>query len=166
MKACISLPPVVPGHCGQKQEHLYGEPDQVGDDETQWEDQPGEIDLTENIGIVLKDSGGLGNAIGEIVPGSYSSQVKQRRGQAIGRDIGQAAEDKGVHDRREQWLDKEPERAQDGLLIERNKIPADKKPQQIPVLPDVFKIELEKRILGLKYKIPVLGTFVCRFVHK
>ena len=119
----------VVGHHHEKQQHLHAKAHQVAHDNTERHNQARKVNLPEDIGVVSKNRAGFGEAVGKVVPGSDSSHVKQRLGQAVGTKPCKVAKNEGKDDGREKRLDKKPQRAQDGLLVKRHKIPLNQQPQ-------------------------------------
>ena len=71
-----------------------------------------------------KDGGSLSQAVGKVRPDHRAGHVKKELGQAIGGQLGDVAENDGEGDGSEQRLDQKPQRAEDGLFIDRDEITA------------------------------------------
>ena len=57
--------------------------------------------------------------------------------------MGHPAEDEGKDQGGQQRLDQIPEGAQDGLLVQGDKIPFYEVEQQVPVMPEFLQVEVE-----------------------
>ena len=110
-------------HEQQHQHHLNAEADDRGDDIGDGRGQPWEIDLAEHIGVGRKGVGVAGQAVGKIRPDGVAAQIKQERGNPVGADAGNAAEDKGLDDTGKQGRQEYPRGTKDGLLIAHHEIP-------------------------------------------
>ena len=110
-------------HEQQHQHHLNAETNHRGDDIGDGRGQPWEIDLAKHIGVVRKGVGVAGQAVGKIRPDGVAAQIKQERGNPVGADAGNAAEDERLHDAGKQGRQENPRRAEDGLLIAHYEIP-------------------------------------------
>ena len=110
-------------HEQQHQHHLNAETNHRGDDIGDGRGQPWEIDLAEHIGVGRKGVGVAGQAVGKIRPDGVAAQIKQERGNPVGADAGNAAEDERLHDAGKQGRQENPRRTKDGLLIAHYEIP-------------------------------------------
>ena len=107
---------------------------------------PEDIDfvvIRENTGGIYTGVGGAVQAVRKISPDDVAGEVEKHLREAVGGKLSDVAEDDGEHDRRQQWLDDEPERAEDGLLVLRHKIPPDEERDQIAVAPKVLQMQVE-----------------------
>lgn len=142
----------------QEQQELDAELNEVRDDHRQRCDEPWEVNLTKYTSVGGEGSGGLGQAGGEVVPGRGAGEVEQHGRQSIRGDLGHAAEDDGEHQGGEEWLNEEPERPEDGLLVDRHKVAPNKHPQQITIAPQIVQMQVEPAIFGADDEIPfVIG---------
>ena len=119
---------------------------------------PGEIDFTEQARSGCEGVGGGPQAVGEVVPGGYSSQIEQNGRYSIGREAGHATEDDGHDCRLKNGLDKEPQWPQDCLFVFRHKVAADKQHEQVAVSP-YFPESQIKEIILRRYGIRVCFVF-------
>ncbi len=138
------------------EQHLNAKPEQVGDHNAERAYDPREIDLSEDRLVVAENGGGFGQAVGEVAPGGDPGKVKQRLRESVGGQTRQIAKHKGKNDRRGNGLDKIPERAEDGLFVERHHIAAHKQHQQIPVAPDLAELQIEPALLRGDDQIPII----------
>ena len=135
---------------------MDAEPDDVGDDRGDGNAESGEIDFAEDTGIADECAGGAGDALGEVIPTGDPRHVKEHGRQAVGGELGDAAEDEGEQGGGEDGLDEVPERAEDGLFVLGDEIAPDKHHRQIPIPPEVGEVEVEPAGFGLEDKGPVL----------
>ena len=110
-------------HEQQHQHHLNAETNHRGDDIGDGRGQPGKIHLAEHVGVGGKGIGVAGQAVGKIRPDGVAAQVKQERGNPVGADAGNTAEDKGLDDAGKQGRQEYPRGTKDGLLVAHHKIP-------------------------------------------
>lgn len=99
------------------------------------------------------------------MPHASTRKIEQRPWYPVGRDAGDAAEDDHVHDHRQSGLHDKPDRAEDGLLVLCDYVSLDEKGDEIPVLPEFLKINLEEAGLRLDDSRPLPG-FLCLFHRK
>ena len=111
---------------GDKQEKLDAHPHQVGADRGQGYDKPRKIDLAKDPGIGGEGRRGLVQAIGKVLPADYTRQVKERLGEAVGGDLGDAPKHHHIHDGGQCRLNEIPQGAHDGLLILGDDVAPDK----------------------------------------
>ena len=135
-------------HEHQHQKHLDAEADDGRQHIRNRRGQPGEIHLAKDIGIGGEGIGIVGQACGEIRPDSVAAQVEQQRGDAICLDARDAAEDEGLHDGAEQGRQEDPGRAKDGLLVGHHEVPLGEQADQVPVLPDLFQVQVVPVVFG------------------
>ena len=83
-------------------------------------------------GSVLSHAGGKEN------PNSVTTQVEQDRGNAVCADSCDAAENKGIDKRTDQWIQKNPCRAENSLLTGQGKGALCEQYDQIAVAPDLL----------------------------
>lgn len=107
----------VESHESQKKSELYAESDQIRQHDRDRHDQPREVDFTENGGIVDECGRRFIETFREIVPHHGSGQVEQNRRQAVGRNLRDSAEHDREHEGRQNGLDEEPQRPENGLLV-------------------------------------------------
>ena len=139
-----------------KEPELDPKPQQVTDNVRHRHHQAGEIDLAEDVRVLHEGVGGLGDAVGEILPEAGAGQVEQRPRNPVRGDTGDATEHDHVHDDREGGLDHVPHRTQDGLLVLGDDIPFDEQGTQVPVGPQFLEIHRQEVILRLDDKVPFL----------
>jgi len=122
---------------GDEGDELDPEGDEVGGDNRQGDHQAGKVDLAEEVGIGDENGGGSGYTGGEIAPGQHAAEVEKHAGQAIGRDLGDLAEDDGEHEGHHERLDDEPSRAEDGLLVFGDEVPSYQQEPQVAVMKQI-----------------------------
>ena len=149
-------------HKQQHQNHLNAEPHNGRKHIGNRRRQSGEIDLAKDTGIFRKGVGIVAKAGVEIVPDSVTGQIEQQHGNAIGLNAGDTAEDKGLDNGAEQRGQKNPGWTQHGLLIGHHKIPLGKQINQVPILPDLFQIQIQPVMPG-GYMGVIIG---CIFSHE
>lgn len=131
-----------------KEQQLYAEAEEVGQNCGDRYDHSGEIDLTEHALVSGEGGGGLVEAVGEIEPTDIASHVEQWLGDAVGAHLGDAAEDDHVHNDGEHWLHNVPQRSKDGLFILHHDVAMDKKGNQVAVTPDFLEIDAPQLLMG------------------
>lgn len=119
-------------------EHL----DQVAGGATQWDDQAGKIDFTEDVGISCEDVGADGEGLIEIIPEQDACHVEQGLRCTIGADASEATKHKHVHHSGENGLDDIPEGAKDGLLVLGDDIALDVHDVEIAIAPESANIDI------------------------
>jgi len=92
----------------------------------------------------------------EIIPWHGSGQIEQHRRGVVRGQLGHPCKDHREDNRRQQGLEEKPERAQHRLLVDRHQISLDKKPEQIPVLPEFPEPQIEKPGFWFHHQIPRL----------
>ena len=133
---------------GEEEQHLDEQPDQIARDGGKRNNEPREVNLPEDMGVGAEGRARLVQAVGEILPEADAGEVEEGLGEAIRRDARDAAEDDHVHDRRENRLDEEPERAQDRLLVDRDDVAPDEHREEVAVAPELLEVDLEQTLLG------------------
>ena len=141
---------------------LYAETQQVRQHIGNGHRKTREINLAKNTGIVHKSVGSLGKAFREIIPHAGTSQIKQWSRHAVGGDACDATEHDHVHDDRQGGLHHKPQGSKNGLLILSDNITLDEKGNQIPIVPQLSQIHLEKLVSRLDDRGPLLF----RLTHK
>ena len=136
--------------------HLNEETDDCGNHVGNGGHQPWKIDLAENTRIFRKGTGVGGQAVGKEGPDGVAAQVEQVRRHAVGADAGNFTEDKGLHQTAEQRRQKQPRRAKNGLLVGDNEIAFGEQVDEVPVVPDLFQIQLQPLMFGGN-----MGVIVC-----
>ena len=124
-----------------------------------WYGHPWEINLAENFPVRNKGVAGLCQAVCEISPCNRSSHVKKKRGYAIGRDICQLTKDDGEDDRIDKRLDYVPQRPQDSLLVEGDKVTFDEHEDQITILLYFSEWNVKPSSFGPYNYIPIFFVF-------
>ena len=81
-------------------------------------------------------------------PQCIAAQIKQQRGNALGCNARNAAENHRVNDTADQRIQNNPCRAQNGLLVNQHEILTGKQRDQIPILPDFLQIQFQQSALG------------------
>ena len=111
---------------------------QVAHYNTERHNEAWKVDLSENIGVVSEYRTGFGEAVCKVVPGGDARHVEERLWQAVSTEPCEVAKNESEDDGGEERLDKKPQGAKDGLLVERNEVSFNKQPQQIAVAPNIF----------------------------
>ena len=140
---------------GKKEQKLDTKLDEVGDDNRKGRDKPGKVDFAEDASIGHEGGGGFCEAGGEVVPRSDAGEVEKQGRQAIGRQLGQAAEDHCENESGQDGLDKKPKRAEDGLFVNGNKVPPHEHPKQVAVVPDIAELQIPPARGGVEHHVPV-----------
>ena len=144
-----------------EQAELDAEAQQIADDIGQGHDQPREIDLPEDAGILDKGVGGPRQAIGKILPQAHTAQIEQGLRNPVGGNAGDAAEHHHIHNDGQCGLNDIPYRTQDRLFVLRDDMPLDKQGAEVAVAPQFFEINREETVFRFDDKVP--GIFV--FCH-
>lgn len=121
---------------------------------TQRNNQPGEIDLIKYIGIGNKSVHRGRKAIGIECPDNTPGQIEKHGRNIVCRNFGDPAEDDEIYKRCEQGLKKNPEGAQNGLLVARDDIPAHKPQNEFFVLQDFFQVDPEPALVCIYFPLP------------
>lgn len=125
-------------------EHL----DEIAGGAAEGDDEAGEVDFAEDVGIGRKDVGADGEGLVEVVPEQDACHVEEGLRGAIGADAGEATEHEHIHDRGEEWLDDVPERAEDGLLVLGNDVTLDIHDVEIAIMPEAFEVYVKEAAAG------------------
>jgi len=146
----------VVGPESEEEEELDRELDKVRNDDRERDNEPWEIDFPKHPRVAGERGRSLVEAGREVVPRRGPGEVEEHRRETAGGDLCHPCEDDREDDRREQGLDEKPDRAEDGLLVNRHKVAPDKHPQQVAVVPDVAQAEIPPAGLGHQVKVPVV----------
>lgn len=149
----------VPGPDDEEQPQLNQELDEIADDNRERDNQSGKIHFSENVRVADKRCGCFVEALREIIPQRDTGQIEQRGRNSIGADFGNVAKHDHVDQRGHDGLHKEPNRSQDGLLINGDDVPFNKHVQQVAVFPNLLEIHVQQMTLGTYDQIP------CGFAH-
>src|SRR5229473_1442253 len=106
--------------------------------------EAGEIDLGDEALVVDDDVGGQLERVGEIGPGDESGEVEDGIGEAVGGELGEAAEKESEDEHVENGLQDDPEDADGGLLVADLDIAPDEEVKEFAVSPDFAEAELEE----------------------
>ena len=137
---------------------MDGKLDEIGDDDRKRRDESGKVNFAENAGVRHKSGGGLCETGGEVVPRRDTGEVEEHRRQSIGGQFGKTAEDHREHGGGEQGLDEKPQRAENGLLVDRYKIPAHKHPKQVTVMPNIPELQIPPVRGRVEHHVPMVGV--------
>jgi hypothetical protein len=151
---------------GKKEQKLDTKLDEVGDDNRKGRDKPGKVDFAEDAGIRHKGGGGFCEAGGKVVPRSDTGEVEKHGRKAIRRQLSQAAEDYCKNEGGQDGLDKKPERTEDGLLVDGDKVAPHEHPKQVAVVLDIAELQIPPSRGGVEHHIPVfvIGVGRCHSV--
>lgn len=131
----------------------------------QWSNQTGKINFVENISIGNKSIHRTIQAIGKISPYDAARQVKKQGWNSVRWNFCYAGKNDKINKRREQWLQKNPNRAQNSLLIACNNIPSHKSDQQIFIVENFPEVQIEPALVMFYFPIP-FGFFISRHPGK
>ncbi len=140
----------------QKQTKLDAEGDQVRDQDADRHRQAREVDLAKQTGVADKGVRGLVQAFGEVAPDDRARHVEQEGGQPVGGQPGDVAEDDGEDQGGQHRLDQVPQRAEDGLFVDRDEIAAHKQQHQVAVAPQLAQAQIEPAALRADDQVPFL----------
>src|SRR3989454_12341576 len=88
----------------------------------------------------------------EKLPGQEPRENEKRIGQAIRRKLGELPEDRAEDDHRYQRLEENPADTEGRLLVAHSDLSPDQEEKQLPVLPELARIERERARAGLDHK--------------
>ncbi len=131
-------------HKDQEKAKLNAKRDQVRDQNRDRHRQAREIHLAEELRVLHKRVGRLGEAIREVRPDDRAGHIKEELRQTVGGQLGDVAEDDREGDRRQQRLDQVPQRSQDRLLVDRDKIAPDEEHHQVAITPQIREVQIEE----------------------
>ena len=137
-----------------EQGKLDAETQQIADDIGQRHHQSRKINFAEDAGIIDKGIGGLGQAVGEILPQAGAGQVEQRLRHAVGGHAGDAAKHHHIHYHGKRWLHHKPQRSKDGLLVLGNDVAFDQQRAKVAVAPEFLEIDRQQPLPRLDDQIP------------
>ena len=106
-------------------------------------DESRKVHLAEHVRVFDECFAGLVQTFRKIGPQTNACEVKERLREPVGADFGDAAEHDHEHDGSHDGLDKEPQRAENGLLVLGNDIALHEHAVQIAVLPKFAKVHFE-----------------------
>lgn len=148
----------------QEQPGLDEEAQQVGNHRGDRHHETGEIDFPEHVLIRDEGVGGLLEAVGEIEPADITRHVEENLRDAVRAHLGDAAEDKHVHQDGKDRLDQVPQRPKDRLLILHDNIAPHEEPNQVPVAPNLPKIQMPQLLLRPDLE-GIRRFFFCITIH-
>lgn len=99
-----------------------------------------------------------------MAPDDRARHVEQELGQPIRGQSRNVAKDDRKGDRRQQWLDKVPERPQNGLFIDRHKVAPHEKQHQVAIAPQLAQPQVEPTAPWSNNHRPVFAITL-RFRH-
>ena len=149
-----------PGHEDPQDHEGDQEVDQVDDDRAGRDDQAGEVDFREHVGIRDERIAALGEGAGKELPREHRRNDQDRIGDPFGRQLRQVTEDDREDDHRQQRAEDPPGDADGRLLIADEDVPPGEEVKQLPALPQIApvvteassglydKVELRARSLG------------------
>ena len=89
------------------------------------------------------------------MPEDAAGHVEHEVGQTVGGQAGDAAEHHGEDQRRQQRLDDDPRRAEDGLAVHDGEIALDHHPDQVAVLHHAPEVDIEPALLRADDGVPI-----------
>ena len=124
---------------GEQDQH-HAEIDQRDRDGRERHDEPGKINLRDEVGVGHEAAAGVGEGRGEKLPGQQSAQHEQRVGRVAGGHAGELAEDEGEHRQGDGGLDQRPDDAEHGLLVAHLDVAPGEEAQQFAETPEVAPV--------------------------
>ena len=82
--------------------------------------------------------------VGEVGPGDESGEIENGIGEAVGGELGEAAEEKSEDEHGEDGLENDPEDADGGLFVADFDVAPDEEVEELAVGPDFAEAELEE----------------------
>src|SRR5216683_3071888 len=121
-----------------------GEVHQAGKSGGNGKNEAREINFGDEGLAVHDDVGGHLEGVGEVGPGDESGEIKNGIGEAVGRELGEAAEKEGEDEHVEDGLENDPQDADDGLFVADFDVAPDEEVKELAVGPDFTEAKLEK----------------------
>src|SRR5882672_9634607 len=121
-----------------------GEVHEAGERGRNGKNEAREIHFGDEALIVNDDVGGRQEGVGEVGPGDESGEIEDGIGEAVGGELGEAAEEKSEDEHGEDGLEDDPEDADGGLFVADFDVAPDEEVEEFAVGPDFAKAELEK----------------------
>lgn len=139
-----------------KENELDAELNHGRDHYRQRHDESRKIDFAEYAGVRDEGIGSLRQTSGEVIPECHSGEIKEQGREIISWNSGDAREDDHEHQGGDQRLDEEPQRAENCLLVNRDKITADEHPEQVAVSPDILQMQVKQAVMGSDDERPII----------
>ena len=114
------------------------------------------INLPKQILVTRKNISCISKASRKKCPQHRPAIIKQNMRNPIRTQLRQITEDKRIHHRRKKRTDNKPKRAQNSLLILRNKIPLYKKSNQVPIPNHFTQRNIQQFAFRLYHQIPAV----------
>ena len=124
----------------QEQSHLNAESYEVARDGSKRHNESRKVNLAEHVRVFDECFAGLVQTFRKIGPQANAREVKERLWEPVGADFGDAAEHDHEHDGGHDGLNKEPQRAENGLLVPSDNVALHEHAVQIAVLPKFAKV--------------------------
>jgi hypothetical protein len=163
---------LIPDHHADQDDKTYEEVDESDDHGGGGNNEPGKIDLADEVGVVDQTSRSFREGGGKKGPRQHAGEDHQGvRRRALSGEFGNPAEDDGKNDHRQEWTDQRPSDANDGLFVTDGDIAPSEDGEQLPIMPKIAPIVffgmagfknghhggVEKLKLG-KLKVEILKT--------
>jgi hypothetical protein len=134
----------VDGGDHEEDDEADGEVHQARNNGGKREDEAWEIHLGDDALIVHDDAGAALKRGGEVGPGDERREIKNGIGEAIGRELGETAEEKSEDAHGHERLENDPGDADNGLLVADLDVAPDKEIEEFTVGPDFAEAKLEE----------------------
>src|SRR6266436_7322233 len=133
------------GESEESEDHeADGKVHQAGKSGGNGQDEAGEINFGDEVLVVDDDVSGHLEGVGEIGPGNERGKIKDGIGEAVGGELGEAAEEYVEDQHVQNGLENDPENADGGLFVADLDVAPDEKIKEFAVGPDFAEAELEK----------------------
>ena len=151
-------------HKAQEEHKLDAEGDHVREQHRDRHHQAWEIDLVEDLLVGDESIGGRSETFRKIGPDNGAGHIKQERRQVVGGQGCDLPEHHGEDQGRQQGLDQEPQRAEDGLLVIGDEVTPHEQEDQVAVTPDFVQAQVPPGAFGLDDEVP--GFSVGCLIHR
>ena len=130
-------------HENHKENVLYSEADQLRQHRRDRHDEARIVDLAHRSGVRHESIGSRRQTAAEVLPQDRAAEIEHERRQPSRRQTGNVAENQREDNRRQKRLNERPRRAENGLLILRDKVALDEKTDQIAIVPNFLQIDVK-----------------------
>ncbi len=140
----------------QQEHHHQGhhEIDHHARDIAEREDQPGKVDLADQLRVSYETAADLGEGAAEQIPAQHAGVAEEEvGGVAGGFQSGHGAEDKAEDPGRHQRLEHDPDHPEGGLFVTQFQIAGRQLEQQVAILPKVVQVEVYPAFFGFDRQV-------------
>lgn len=143
---------VIEDHQDNHQPHGHGKIHQCGGDGGKGKEQPGEVNLGDELGVLHDDGAAFAERAVEGVPPEQAGVGEEEIGNAVAVELGDAAEDESEDASAEERLKDDPDDAEGGLFVAEFDIAFGEGEEKIAELPHFAEIDAGEAGTGPDFK--------------